>query len=174
MVWFYAHWYYFSPVEFCKLFPATCLRFMVVCGCHWNWAGKKNHITASIIFCLTNTWIWLFSIKLALQSPKLRVFGAQTSKLNGWCNEWPYCMAKSLSTVGSLTSQTKVNELQKKKTILHSTNLFWKTGGPKCRFPVPKDGLKGPRDRVMTHFTKNVKHVIQILLSTSGWSSEFR
>ena len=24
----------FSPVEFCKLLAATCLRFLVVCGCH--------------------------------------------------------------------------------------------------------------------------------------------
>ena len=24
----------FSPVEFCELLAATCLRFLVVCGCH--------------------------------------------------------------------------------------------------------------------------------------------
>ena len=36
----------------------------------------------------------------------------------------------------------------------HSTNLFRKTGGPKCGFPVPKDGLEGPRDWVTTHLQK--------------------
>ena len=45
----------FSPVEFCKLLAATCLRFLVVCGCNWNWTGTKNHTTAGIIFCLKNT-----------------------------------------------------------------------------------------------------------------------
>ena len=52
----------FSPVEFCKLLAATCFRFLVVCGCHWNWTGRKNHTTAGIVFWLTNTcsqiWAW--------------------------------------------------------------------------------------------------------------------
>ena len=47
----------------CKLLAATCLRFLIVCGCHLNWTGRKNHATAGIIFFLTNTWIWLFFLK---------------------------------------------------------------------------------------------------------------
>ena len=43
-------------------------------------------------------------------------------------------------------------------TVVHSTNLFRKTGGPKCGFPVPKDGLEGPRDRVTTHLQKTSCH----------------
>ena len=58
----------FSPVGFCncELLAATCLRFLVVCGCHWTWTGRKNHTTAGIIFFLANllyTWIWLFFLK---------------------------------------------------------------------------------------------------------------
>ena len=61
--WFSAQWYYFFPVGFCELLAATCLRFLVVCGCNWNWTGRKNHTTASIFFFLTNTQIWLFYLK---------------------------------------------------------------------------------------------------------------
>ena len=37
----------FSPVEFCELLAATCLRFLVVCGCHWNRTGREKHTTAN-------------------------------------------------------------------------------------------------------------------------------
>ena len=50
VVWF------FPPVEFCKLLAATCLRFLVVWGCHWNWTRRKNHTTAGFFFCLVNIY----------------------------------------------------------------------------------------------------------------------
>ena len=49
----------FSPFQFCELLAATCLRFLIVCGCHcsWNWTGRKNHNTAQRYYFLSDKYL---------------------------------------------------------------------------------------------------------------------
>ena len=78
----------FSPVEICELLSVTCLRFLVVCGCHWNWTGRKNHTTAGIIcFFLTNTLIcnWLFFLKTGSIITKIK---SVWSSNHQWLVHW--------------------------------------------------------------------------------------